>query len=63
MALGVASAIGPVLMGRAHDATGTYELVLARLAFVTLTTALLMLTLPMPARTSAARTDHEDRVA
>ena len=48
MALGIASAIGPVLMGRAFDATGSYATVLSGLALVTLVTAVLMLTLPPP---------------
>ena len=50
MALGAASALGPILMGRAHDATGTYSVILIQLAVVTLLSAALMLTLPAPAR-------------
>lgn len=50
MALGISSAIGPVLMGRAFDATGSYATVLSQLAAVTLATAGLMLTLPPPQR-------------
>ena len=46
MALGIASAIGPVLMGRAFDSTGSYATILDRLAFVTLLVAALALTLP-----------------
>lgn len=45
-ALGAAGAIGPVLMGRAFDATGSYETVLLQLALGTLGVAVLMLTLP-----------------
>ena len=41
-----AGAIGPVLMGKAFDATGSYETLLARLALVTLVVATLMLLLP-----------------
>jgi len=48
MALGTASAIGPILMGRAHDATGSYAVILSELAIVTLVTAALFLTLPAP---------------
>lgn len=48
MALGTASAIGPILMGRAHDATGSYAVILSQLAIVTLVTAGLLLTLPSP---------------
>ncbi len=57
MALGVASAIGPVLMGRAFDSTGSYTTILVRLAFVTLLAAALALTLPgsRESRTSAAQ--------
>jgi MFS family permease len=46
MALGIASAIGPILMGRAFDATGTYTLIVTQLAIVTLLVAGLLLTLP-----------------
>ena len=35
MALGIASAIGPILMGRAFDATGTYSTIFTQLAGVT----------------------------
>ncbi len=58
-----AGAIGPVLMGKAFDATGSYETLLARLALVTLVVATLMLLLPryaplekrsaLPSRSSA----------
>ena len=53
MAWGLASAAGPVLMGRAFDSTGSYAVVLVRLAVVTLFAAVLMLTLPAPARHGA----------
>lgn len=46
MALGIASAIGPILMGRAFDATHSYSLIFTQLAIVTLLAAGLMLTLP-----------------
>jgi cyanate permease len=42
----VAGAIGPVLMGRAFDATGSYEALLGQLAAGTLAVAALMLLLP-----------------
>jgi cyanate permease len=42
----VAGAIGPVLMGQAFDATGSYEALLTRLALATLAVAALMLLLP-----------------
>jgi len=58
-----AGTIGPVLMGKAFDATGSYETLLARLALVTLVVATLMLLLPryaplekrsaLPSRSSA----------
>ena len=41
-----AGALGPVLMGKAFDVTGSYEALLVRLAFVTLAVASLMLFLP-----------------
>jgi cyanate permease len=46
MALGIASAIGPILMGRAFDATRSYSLIFTQLAIVTWLAAGLMLTLP-----------------
>ena len=42
----VAGAIGPVMMGQAFDATGSYEALLTRLALATLAVAALMLCLP-----------------
>jgi predicted MFS family arabinose efflux permease len=48
MALGIGGALGPILMGRAHDATGSYATILTQLAIVTLATAGLFLTLPAP---------------
>lgn len=63
MALGIASTIGPVVMGRAYDATRSYESVLVTLALVTIGAAALMLTLPAPSRGVARRTDDEDRIA
>jgi MFS family permease len=42
----VAGAIGPILMGRAFDATGSYDALLTRLGIVTLAMAALMLLLP-----------------
>ena len=45
-AYAVAGAVGPVIMGRAFDATGSYEALLSRLAVFTLGTAGLMLLLP-----------------
>jgi MFS family permease len=45
-AYAVAGAIGPVLMGRAFDATGSYERLLVMLAVVTLSAGALMLLLP-----------------
>jgi MFS family permease len=46
IASGFAAAAGPILMGRAFDATGSYEALLVRLAIVTLCVATLMLALP-----------------
>jgi MFS family permease len=42
----VAGALGPVLMGKAFDVTGSYESLLVRLALGTLAVAALMLFLP-----------------
>jgi MFS family permease len=42
----VAGAVGPILLGRAFDLSGSYEALLTRLAFFTLAVAALMLTLP-----------------
>jgi predicted MFS family arabinose efflux permease len=49
----VAGAIGPILMGKTFDVTGSYEALLAKLAFVTLAVAVLMLFLPRYAPLSA----------
>jgi predicted MFS family arabinose efflux permease len=45
-AYAVAGAVGPILMGRAFDATGSYEALLVRLAIGILAVAALMLMLP-----------------
>ena len=42
----IAGAVGPVIMGRAFDLTGSYQSLLIRLSVFTLVTALLMLFLP-----------------
>ena len=47
MAMGGGAAIGPLVMGRAFDASGSYDTMLANLAATTLFVALLMLTLPV----------------
>ena len=47
----VAGAIGPVVMGRAFDLTGSYAVFLSILAFAGLVSALLMLTMPQYDRT------------
>ncbi len=65
-AYAIAGAIGPVIMGRAFDATGSYQTLLSSLALLTLAGASLMLLLPgysaaqeleeplaMPAQTSS----------
>ena len=46
LAFGVAGAVGPIAMGRAHDATGSYEVVLVYMAVGTLAIAALILSLP-----------------
>ena len=45
-AYAVAGAVGPVIMGRAFDATRSYEVLLSRLAVFTVVAAGLMLLLP-----------------
>ncbi len=45
-AYAIAGAIGPVVMGRAFDLTGSYESLLSILACATLFSAILMLTMP-----------------
>ena len=47
-AWGLAAVAGPVLLGRAFDATGSYDAALIQLAIVTLLTAVLMLSLSPP---------------
>jgi MFS family permease len=59
----VAGAVGPVLMGRAFDATGSYEALLTQLAVVTLLVGALMLLLPsysvsMASRIARPATEH-----
>lgn len=57
-AYAIAGAIGPVIMGRAFDATGSYQAMLSGLALLTLVAASLMLLLPqyqtMPSADTAA---------
>jgi MFS family permease len=48
-AYAVAGAIGPVMMGRAFDATGSYRLYLFEVSGLTVLAAALMLALPRPA--------------
>ena len=60
VATGVAGAVGPVLMGRAFDATGSYEALLVRISVATLAVAALMLLMPPydSVRPSVAPTAH-----
>ena len=61
-AYAIAGAVGPILMGRAFDATGSYTTLLTRLAIGTFLIAALMLLMPgydrafRPAATGAALT-------
>jgi MFS family permease len=55
MAFGLAGAVGPIAMGRAHDATGSYEVVLVYMAAGTLAIAGLLLSLPRCDRAAAER--------
>ena len=50
MAFGLAGAAGPIVMGRAYDVTGSYEVVLVFAAVCTLGIGALMLTLPLASR-------------
>ena len=52
----IAGALGPVLMGKAFDVTGSYDALLVRLSLVTLAVAALMLLLPRYAVQSTVRT-------
>jgi hypothetical protein len=45
-AYAIAGAVGPVVMGRAFDATGSYSALLVQLAAVTLVAGALLLLLP-----------------
>ena len=45
-AWGIAGALGPILLGRAFDATGSYADVLVQLGVPTLAVGAVMLTLP-----------------
>ena len=54
-AYAAAGAIGPVLMGKAFDATGSYEALLVRLAIGTFAVAALMLLMPRYGASSVAR--------
>jgi MFS family permease len=61
IATGLAGAAGPILMGRAFDATGSYEGLLIRLAIATLAVAFLMLAVPRSEslKTPAVLSAHE----
>jgi cyanate permease len=54
-AYAIAGAVGPVIMGRAFDATGSYRALLVQLAAVTLVVAALLLLLPRSKTTFAIR--------
>jgi len=56
-AYAIAGAVGPVIMGRAFDATGSYRALLMQLAVVTVAAASLMLLLPRYKATFAAGED------
>ena len=53
-AWGIAGFVGPVLMGRAFDATGSYEIVLLGFAIGTVAVATLMLLVPEPVAAGCA---------
>jgi MFS family permease len=54
-AYAIAGAVGPVLMGRAFDATGSYTALLTQIAVATFMIAALMLLMPRYAQTSGPR--------
>ena len=60
-AYAVAGAVGPIVMGRAFDSTGSYRVLLIQLALVTLAAASLMLLLPRYPATVAAGEELWDR--
>jgi predicted MFS family arabinose efflux permease len=61
IATGLAAAIGPILMGRAFDATGSYETLLIRLSILTLAVAGLMFVMPRYAPFDSERNPPADR--
>jgi len=58
-AYAIAGAVGPIIMGRAFDITGSYELLLIRLSIFTLGTAALMLLLPRYSTIIEQKANHE----
>jgi len=54
LAFGLAGAVGPIALGRAHDATGSCEVVLVSMAVGTLAIAALLLSLPSCHRRAGA---------
>jgi MFS family permease len=57
-AYAIAGAVGPVIMGRAFDATGSYSALLVQLAAVTLVAAVLLLLLPRYKTTFGIGEEH-----
>lgn len=55
MSHAAAAAVGPVLMGRVFDATGSYEVVLVRLSMIAVSVAALMLLMPRYADVAGPR--------
>ena len=62
-AYAIAGAVGPVLMGRAFDATGSYTALLTQIAVATFLIAALMLLMPRYARTSGPRSTEASGLA
>jgi MFS family permease len=56
-AYAIAGAVGPILMGRAFDATGSYTTLLTQLSIGTFLIAALMLLMPGYSKASGARTE------
>lgn len=62
-AYALAGAVGPVIMGRAFDATGSYQVLLSRLSLFTIVAAALMLFLPRYAPHSDSSERHQSPLA
>ena len=62
-AYAIAGAVGPVLMGRAFDATGSYTALLTQIAVATFLIAALMLVMPRYVQASGPRSPEVSSLA